>query len=111
MANSENGDVAAASPRAADAGDAISDTHPTAELEVVTRVFVTEAELRQMRDELENSIEGNWTKQFDSIAIDLKQQNEELRYIYIYVYIYVYIYICVYVCVYMYIYIYIHIHV
>ena len=82
MANSENGDAAAASPRAADADDAISDTHPTAELEVATRVAVTEVELREMRDELKNFIEDNWTKKADSIAIDLKQQNEELRNLY-----------------------------
>ena len=73
MANSENGDSAAASPRAADADDATSDTHPTAKLEVATRVAVTEVELREMRDELKNFIEDNWTKKVDSIAINLKQ--------------------------------------
>ena len=79
MANSENGDVAATSPRTADADDAISDTHPAAELEVATRVAVAGVELREMKDELKNFIEDNWTKKADSIAIDSTQQNEKLR--------------------------------
>ena len=54
-------------------------THPTAELEVVTRVVVTVVELRQMRDELKNFIEDNWTKKVDSIAIDPTHQTEELH--------------------------------
>ena len=58
MANSENEDAAAASPRAADADDAISDTHPTAGLEVVTKIAVTKVELRHMRDAFNNFIEG-----------------------------------------------------
>ena len=82
MANSDNEDVAAASPRAADADDTISDTHPTAKLEVATRVAVTEVELRQMREELKNFKEDIWTKKVDSIVMNLEQQNEELRDLY-----------------------------
>ena len=52
MANSENGDATATSPRAADADDAISDTHLAAKLEVATRVAVTKMELREMKDDL-----------------------------------------------------------
>ena len=76
MANSENGDAAAASARAADVDGEISETHHTAELEVAAGIAVTEVELRQMRDELKNFIEHNWTKKADGIAINLKQQNE-----------------------------------
>ena len=82
MANSDNEDVAAASPRAADAEYAISDTHPTAKLEVAAKVAVTNVGLRGMREELNNFIDDNWTKKADSIAIYLKQQNEELRNLY-----------------------------
>ena len=76
MANSENGDAAATSPRAADADDAIPDTHPVAGLEVATRVAVRQVEPREMKDELKSFMEEDWTKKADSIAIDLKQQNK-----------------------------------
>ena len=61
MANSENGEDAAASARATDVDDAISDAHPAAE-EVAARIAVTEVELREMRDELKDFIEDKWTR-------------------------------------------------
>lgn len=65
MANPDKEDVAVASPRAAGADDAISDTHPTADLEVATRAVVTEVELREMRDEPKNLSEEYWAKKVD----------------------------------------------
>ena len=61
MANSENGAsrrAAAASARSADADDVISNTYPAAELEVATRLAVTEVELREMKDELKDFMEA-----------------------------------------------------
>ena len=82
MTNSENGDAAAASARAADGYDAIADTHPTAKIISGNQNRCDKSGVARNERRIQKC-HGRQLDQKQIIAADHKQQFKELRDIYI----------------------------
>ena len=81
MANSDNGAAQAEGDSAApiDGDDGIPDAHPAAELEVTVRPAATEVELKEMRDDLKNSIEKSMIIKTSSMETEQKKNKQKKK--------------------------------